>query len=269
MAALPGFDPTVPNDARILDYILGGKDNFSVDREAAERVIALAPDFRMMVAQGRRFQRRVVRFLVGAGVRQFIDVACGLLTQGAVHEVAHEVNPRTRVAYVDNDPVVATHARALLKGNPLTAFVASDMRDTDEMLAELDATPVIDLREPVAVLLHAALPLVPEDDLAASIVERIRTTIAPGSYLGISHAISDSHPVQTERLADLYQDEKIVQGSVRRRNLRTRAEVSLYFAHLDLVEPGIVNFPLWRPEPDDPPIDPAAVWAVGGVGRRL
>ncbi|MFG1997532.1 SAM-dependent methyltransferase [Spirillospora sp. NPDC048911] len=265
MATLPGFDPSTPNEARILDYLLGGKDNYAVDRDAANRAIEVAPELPMMAQEARKFLGRVVRFLVDTGIDQFVDVACGLMTRGSVHEIA----PAARVAYVDNDPVVATHARALLGGSGQHAFLSADMRDTEEMLAELAKLPLLDMERPIGMILHSALPLIPDDDVAEQMVERIREAMVPGSCLVLSHAISDLRPDVTERLSTLYQDEQIVEGKSRRKNLRTKAEVERFFAGLELLEPGLVNLPAWRPDRGEPTVDPASVWAVGGVARKL
>jgi SAM-dependent methyltransferase len=260
------FDPSTPNVARMYDYYLGGKDNFAADREAAEMALTVAPELRVGAHEVRGFLRRSVRYLVGEGIRQFVDVGCGLPTQGNVHEVAQAVAPDARVVYIDNDPVVTAHARALLEGNPRTAVVQADMRETDQMLADPALTGLIDLSQPVGVLMVAVLHVVSEDEVATEVVDRIRQAIAPDSYVVIAHAVSDLRPETTEKLAALYQDKAQVNGP-RRANLRTKAEVETYFHGLDLLDPGVVYLPEWRP--DGPRDDDTPVWSVGGVGRKV
>lgn len=263
----PGFDPTMPNEARMMDYMLGGKDYFAADREAAERALALAPELPMMARESRKFLSRAVRFLVEAGIRQFVDIGCGLPTQGNVHEVAQAIAPDVRVAYVDHDPVVVNHAQALLAGASRTTVIRADMREPDQLLADPRLTELIDLRQPVAITLVGVLNVVAEDDVVLHIVDRMRRAVVSGSHLVITHAISDLRPEATLRLADLYQDEQIVRG-VRRHNIRSRAEVEPYFDGLDLVEPGIVQVPAWRPDVGEPAVDPRDVWSIAGVGRK-
>src|ERR1044072_6210047 len=163
----PRFDPSTPNVARMYDYYLGGKDNFAADRDAAEMALTVAPELRVGARELRAFLRRSVRFLVHAGIRQFIDIGCGLPTQGNVHEIAQTAAPDSRVVYVDNDPVVTAHARALLEGNPLVAVVQADARDTDELIADKALTGLIDLSKPVAVLMVSLLHVISEDEVAA------------------------------------------------------------------------------------------------------
>jgi O-methyltransferase involved in polyketide biosynthesis len=261
------FDPTTPNVARMYDYYLGGKDNFAADREAAEMALSMAPELRVGAQEVRRFLRRAVTFLVReAGIRQFIDVGCGLPTRGNVHEIAQAAAPDVRVAYVDNDPVVAAHARALLESNAETAVIQADMREPAQILDNPVLNELIDLRRPVAVLLVSVLHILADDDQANKIVARFREAMAPGSYLVMSHAVSDMRPETTAKLAALYQQRTGMTGK-HRANLRTRAEVEPYFDGLEMVEPGLVYVPEWRPDPAEPaPAEP--VWAVGGIARK-
>ena len=263
----PGFDPTMPNEARMLDYMLGGKDNFAADRAAADRALALAPELPIMARESRKFVRRSVRYLVRAGIRQFIDVGCGLPTQGSVHQSAEAEAPDFRVVYVDDDPVVVNHAQALLADSSQAAVVRADMREPETIVDESRSTGLIDFERPVAVMLVGVLNIISEDDVVQRIVGRLRGSIASGSHLVITHAISDLRPEVTERLAELYQDEEIVRGS-RRRNVRSRAEVEPFFDGLELAEPGIVHVPAWRPDPGEPTVDPQEIWSIGGVGRK-
>lgn len=182
-----GVDVNTPNIARIYDYMLGGKDNFAVDRAAAEQVLKAFPESREGARQHREFLGNVVRFLAGeAGIKQFIDIGAGLPTQKNVHEVAQEVNPDARVVYIDNDPVVCVHGRALLANSPNVAMVEADLRELDDLWDRTLATGLIDPEEPVAVLLFAILHFL--EDPGEQVAE-IRRRIAPGSYLGITHMV--------------------------------------------------------------------------------
>jgi trans-aconitate methyltransferase len=264
----PAFDPRQPNVARMYDYYLGGKDNFAADREVADKALAVAPELRAGAAEGRRFLTRVVRYLVGAGIRQFVDIGCGLPTQGNVHEVAQAAAPDARVAYIDNDQVVIAHAQALLETNPRTTVVQADVREPEALLANPAVRELIDFDQPVGVLLIAVLHVIPDDDLVLHAVRTLRDAVVPGSYLAIAHAVSDLRPHATAKLAALYQD-RVPMAGPRRANLRTRSEVEPYFAGLELVPPGLVYLPEWRPDPDTTPTGTRPIWAVGGVGRKV
>jgi SAM-dependent methyltransferase len=248
------------------DYYLGGKDNFAADREAAEKALAFAPELREGAAEVRRFLTRSVRFLVGEGIRQFVDVGCGLPTNGNVHEVAQAIAPETKVAYLDNDPVVISHARALLETDPSTVAIEADAREPEALLKDPALRELIDLDRPVAILMNAVLHVIPEDEVALHAVRTLRDAIVPGSYISISHAVSDLRPQTTAKLAKLYQD-KVVQGP-RRFNLRTKDEVLAYFEGLELVEPGLVYLGEWRPDPEMPGMA-KPIWSVGGIGKKI
>jgi hypothetical protein len=263
-----GFDPAVPNDARIFDYYMGGKDNFAADRKAARHMMDVAPELPLMCREGRRHLGRVVRYLVGEGVRQFIDLGCGLPTMGNVHEVAQAAAPGTRVVYVDNDPVVVRHSQALLEQNEDTVVIEADLRDTRQVLDHPRLDGLIDLAEPVAVLLHFTLVLVPEDDVAARVVAGYRDAVAPGSHLAIAHSVCDPRPETTAKLAAIYRDNGVNGvNETRRGQLRTKAEIERFFDGLRLVDPGVVYIPRWRPEAGESLPGPETVWSVGGVGR--
>jgi trans-aconitate methyltransferase len=236
------LDTSVPHIARVYDYWLGGKDNFTADRVVAERVIATLPEIRLSVRAQRAFLGRVVHYLAAeAGIRQFLDIGTGLPAANNTHEVAQRVAPQCRVVYVDNDPIVLLHARSLLASRPegQTAYVDADLRDLGTILAR--ATETLDLGHPVAVMLLGVLHCVPDEDEPVTLVARLMEAMAPGSYLAISHPASD---VATEQMATsmrAYNDQAPVPLTA-----RSHAEVSRFFAGLDLVEPGVVQLHRWR-----------------------
>ncbi|MEO3813272.1 SAM-dependent methyltransferase [Sphaerisporangium sp. B11E5] len=258
-----GFDPTVANYARMFDYYMGGKDNFAADREAARRMLELAPELPLICREGRRHVAKVVRYLVGAGIRQFIDLGCGLPTVGNVHEVAQAAAPGSRVVYVDNDPVVVLHSQALLEQNDDTVVIEADLRDTKHVLGHPRVKELVDLTRPVGVLLHYTLLMVPDEEEAARAVADYRDAVAPGSHIAISHSVRDPRPDVTAKLASIYRDSG---GGPQHGRLRSKADVERLFAGLRLVEPGVVYIPRWRPEPGETLPGPETVWSVGGVG---
>jgi SAM-dependent methyltransferase len=262
-----GFDPTVPNWARLYDFWLGGKDNFAADREAARAALKIAPELVMICREGRRFLNRAVRFLTDAGIRQFVDIGCGLPTQGNVHEIALEAAPDSRVVYVDNDPVVVVHAQALLADDERTIVIEGDARAPGEILGHPRLRQTLDLDQPVAVLLLSMMAAIPDDDVVRALVMELRDGIAPGSYLAISHAISDPQPCTTSMLAGLFKEKGMASGRGRGQ-LRTRADIEPLFDGLELVEPGLVHTPVWRPEPGEDCPSPEKVWVLGGVGYK-
>ena len=190
----PGVDTSKPSIARVYDYYLGGKDNFACDREFAERLRASVPEAPIMANQNRAFLGRVVRFLAEQGVNQFIDIGTGLPTQQNVHDVARSLAPDARVAYVDNDPIVLAHARALLAENPNTIAIEGDLRAPATILTNADLCKLIDFDRPVAILLIGILYFMVEQDRPSDIVEQFKAAMAPGSYLAISHVVSDDDP---------------------------------------------------------------------------
>jgi SAM-dependent methyltransferase len=243
------------------DYYLGGKDNFAADREAAEKVLAVLPEGREMAVQNRAFLRRAVRYLAQAGVRQFLDIGAGLPTQGNVHEIAAEAAGDTRVVYVDNDPIVLAHARALLADGGQTRVIQADLRDPESILADPIVRDVIDFSQPVAILLVAILHFIRESEDPGGIVARLREALAPGSYLAISHGTQDFDPELALRATEFYQQ------ATAPFVLRPREEVESFFGDLELVEPGLVQLPLWRPE-GPPPANADRIWIYVGIGRR-
>jgi hypothetical protein len=241
----------VPNPARIYDYLLGGKDNFPADREIAEQMLAIAPVAREVVEDNRKFLRRAVEVLADAGARQFIDLGSGLPTQGNVHEIAQAAAPGSRVVYVDNDPMVVAHSRALLAGDN-TVAIEGDLRQPDKVLGHPEVRELIDFGQPVALLLLAILHFVPDDEDPFGIVARYRDALPAGSHLAISHGTRDipQRPdLSPEEMADMgAKVEQLYQLTTASLVTRTRAEVERFFDGLELLEPGVVEIQRWRPD---------------------
>ncbi|MGA2830486.1 MAG: SAM-dependent methyltransferase [Streptosporangiaceae bacterium] len=265
----PGFSPSDidtsrPHPARMYDFYLGGKDNYPVDREAARQVLHAAPEGRDIARANRALLQRIVRFLVGeAGIRQIIDIGTGIPGAGNVHEVAGEIAPATRVVYVDNDPIVHVHANALLTGSGHTRIVLADLREPEQILAHPKTRDLIDFSQPVALLLVAILPFITEDEDPAALVAALRDALPPGSYLGLSHATNDFRTETAQVAAAVYDK------ATSRATLRSHAQIAAFFGDWDLVPPGLVQVPLWRPDGPPPrPRDLQRMWIYGGVARR-
>jgi hypothetical protein len=251
-----------PSVARVYDYYLGGSHNFAADRAFAERVIAAVPDMPWVIQHNRAFLRRAVRFMVGQGIDQFIDLGSGIPTVGNVHEVAQAADPGARVAYVDIDPVAVTHSRAILGGDPRATVIAEDLRRPSTVLENGTLRALVDLDRPVGVLLNAVLHFVPDNDEATGIVSELSGLVAPGSYVAISHASADVMREGAKETESLYN------RSVAPMAMRTRAEIIGLFGKLTLVEPGVVQIPLWWPDSaEDVGRDAAQYPGYAGVGR--
>ena len=250
--------------ARVYDYLLGGKDNFAADRAAAAEGLKVNPNAATAARQNRAFLRRVVQFLAAeAGIRQFLDIGTGLPTSPNVHEVAQGIDPAARVVYVDNDPIVLTHARALLTSSPegRTAYVNANLRDVERILAAPDLRAVLDLDRPIALMLLAILHFIDDDGDPYKIVERLMAPLPAGSYLVISHITADYDPQSWARFAEVMRRQGITT------RLRSRDEVVRFFTGLDLVDPGVVPILRWRPDEDKPFTDAEAA-LYGGVARK-
>jgi hypothetical protein len=257
------FDVRVAHQARIYDYLLGGKDNFAADRVAAEAMLKIYPDTGSSARANREFLGRAVRYLAGeAGIRQFLDIGTGIPTAGNTHEVAQAIAPESRVVYVDYDPVVLAHARALLTSGDAgaTEYINSDLRDTGAILSQ--AARLLDFTKPVAVTLLAILHAIPDADDPYAIVATLMDAAPSGSYLAITHGASDL--IDPEALQGLYDSFK---GKVQQQfQWRTREEVARFLADTDLVEPGIVRVDDWHREPGPDGVHKSAMWAA--VGRK-
>ncbi|GAA3710281.1 SAM-dependent methyltransferase [Nonomuraea antimicrobica] len=260
-----GFDPNTPSVARLYDYYLGGKDNFPADREAAERILSVAPELRAAARANRAFLGRAVRHLAEAGITQFLDIGTGLPTQGNVHEVAKKVTPDAKVVYVDRDPVVLVHARALLADQGDTTVIEGDLREPGAVLGHPDTRRLIDFDRPVGVLLVAIMHFIAEADRPGEIIATLREAMAPGSYLVLSHGTSDARPAAVDRGTEVYRNASA------QLTLRGRERIMELFEGFELVDPGLVWLPQWRPEQADE-IDfvdgPESSLILCGVGRK-
>jgi S-adenosyl methyltransferase len=261
--ALSEIDTTIPHPARMYNAYLGGKDNYPVDREAVRQVLRGFPEVRAIARANRAFLQRAVRYLTGeAGIRQIIDIGTGIPAAGNVHEVATQVAPDARVVYVDNDPIVHVHANALLAGTGM-GIVLADLRDPSAILAHPTVTALIDFSRPVAVLLVAIVHFLTDAEDPAGIIGTLRDALAPGSYLALSHGTADFHPPGTARQAAAAYDTAAAPLV-----LRGHAQVAAFFVGFDLIEPGLVQAPLWRPDGRPPrPKDLAKIGIYAGVGR--
>jgi hypothetical protein len=241
------IDVSVAHPARVYDYWLGGKDNFAADRAAAEEVLKVKPEIRDNVRANRRFLARAVRFLAEeAGIEQFLDIGTGIPAASNTHEVAQAVQPGSRVVYVDNDPIVLAHARALLtSASGPTAFIDADLRDVDTILATAGQT--LDFSQPVAVMLIAVLHLIPDEDDPWAIVAKFMDAVPSGSYLVLTHPAGDVAAERSAQAARRYNEH--VAAPMRR---RSRGEVARFFRRLELAEPGLGQMHRWRPADSDP-----------------
>ncbi|MFF1452145.1 SAM-dependent methyltransferase [Streptomyces sp. NPDC058274] len=254
------IDTSRPHPARIYDYLLGGKDNYQVDQQAGDALAAAAPEVRIGVRANRAFLQRAVRFVVRGGVRQILDIGTGLPTSPNVHETAHEVAPDVRVAYVDNDPIVKTHADALLSRSGTTSIVLGDVRDPRAIVDHPDVRRVIDFGEPVALLLVAVLHFLTDAEKPEQVVATLRDALPAGSFLVLSHATDD--------FADRSAAEAVYTNATATLNLRSRAAVERFFDGFELVDPGLAQVPFWRPD-TPPPERSGEIGFYGGVARKV
>jgi hypothetical protein len=256
-----------PHPARVYDYLLGGKDNYAADRAAAQAGLKANPNSRIPPRENRAFLRRAVRYLAReAGISQFLDIGTGIPTSPNVHEVAQHASPQARVVYVDNDPIVLAHARALLTTGPegKTAYIDADLRHVDKILNSAELRETLDLSQPVALLLIAIMHFIPDGDDPYGLAAALLDGLPSGSYLALSHLTGDFDPVAWEGVAAVYRRTGVIL------QVRPLPAVQRFFDGLDLIDPGVVSLPRWRPDPGDigqPPGD-AAVSVYGGVGRK-
>jgi hypothetical protein len=262
-ASPPAFDTSVAHQARMYDYVLGGKDNYAADRAATEAWVAVDPGIAFTVRANRAFLGRVVRYLTAeAGIRQFLDIGTGIPTAGNTHQVAQAIAPETRVVYVDYDPVVLAHARALLTSHEAgaTDYIDADLRDTTAILSQ--ARQLLDFTRPVAVSLIAILNAIPDSDDPHGIIAALMDAVPSGSYLTLTHLASDLLAEQTQDGLDN------VNGQMMDKEFtsRNREQVARFFEGMDLVEPGLVRVEEWRPGPEGSGMGRSSLWCA--VGRK-
>ncbi|MYS25154.1 S-adenosyl methyltransferase [Streptomyces sp. DvalAA-14] len=260
-----GIDLTVPSVSRIYDYFLGGSHNFEVDREAARIALQALPGIPKIGQANRAVMRRAVRWATDRGISQFLDIGSGIPTFGNVHEVAHAANPASRVVYVDNDPVAVAHSRAVLDGNEGATVVAADLRDPRSVLDNEETRRMLDFDRPVALMLVAVVHFLPDEDGPAEIIATLRDALAPGSVMVITHASMENGPTPT--------GQRGVQQAYRRTAtpliMRSAAELEPFFSGFEIVEPGIVPLPFWRPDaPFGDDDEPAVLHGLAGVGLK-
>ncbi len=262
----PGIDTSKPHSARMYDYYLGGKNHFAADREAAEKTLAAVPTGRTAARENRAFLGRAVRYLTAeSGIRQFLDIGTGLPTSNAVHEVAQSVAPSAQVVYVDNDPLVLAHARALLASSPQgrTAYIHADLREPEAILSDPVTREMLDFSQPVALMLVAVLHFVPDEFKPAQIVATLLDALPPGSYLVASHITAEHNAAGAGVAQRTYCGAGV---PLQPRDSDEFAKIA--FSGLELVPPGVVLVSEWRPESAGPRPSPAEVSFYGGVARK-
>lgn len=259
----PEIDVDRPSAARIYDAHLGGFHNFQVDRDAAAKIVAFMPELPDILRANRSFLRRAVRYLVDQGVTQFLDLGSGIPTVGNVHEIAWKADPNCRIVYVDVDPVAVSHSRTLLSGIDLATAIQGDLRQPQEILHHAETQRLLDFSQPIAVLMFAVLHFVPDPDDPIGIIRSYLDATTPGSYLAISHAsLEGPEPEKAEEATQQFR------RSVTEFSMRTRAEITGLFDGLDLVDPGVVYLPEWRPDAGDEIGDARRTSTFAGVACR-
>lgn len=266
LSGFPTLDSTTPSAARVYDYLLGGGSNFAVDREFAHQVIGTSPNAVELARLNRSFLRRAVRYLLAAGVRQFLDLGSGIPTAGNTHQVAESAGVTdARTVYVDRESVAYQHARLMLEDNPNADVLQADMRDVAGVLGQPETRRLLDFRQPVAVLAFAVLPYFSDEDDPGGMLRAYREHLTAGSYLAVSTFAREQAP------PDLYSETVTAQEMYQRMGepvyFRTWAEVNEWFAGTELVSPGLVLLPDWRPDDDSEQTNPARTLGYGGVGR--
>jgi len=259
----PEVDTRQANGARVYDYWLGGSHNFLPDQDLGRAMAAVEPNIRAIARANRAFLGRAVRFLAAAGISQFLDIGSGIPTAGNVHEVAHQANPASRVAYADIDPVAVAHSKVILAGNRNATIMKADAREPEKILVRA-AQGLIDLGQPTGLLLVAVLHFLADADDPWRVAATLRDALAPGSYLVLSHATNESRPEVAQAAEKMYSRRAPASGRT-----RSRAEILRFFDGFELVDPGLVYVPQWRPDsPADVPSDPSTLWFLVGVGRK-
>jgi SAM-dependent methyltransferase len=260
----PGIDTRRANAARVYDYLLGGNHNFLADQDVARAIIAVEPNSRAIGQANRAFLGRAVRFLAAAGIRQFLDIGSGIPTEGNVHEVAQHAAPGARVVYADIDEVAIAHSKAILADNPDTTIIRGDLRQPGQLLTHPGTRRLLDLSQPVGLLLVAVLHFIPDADDPWHIVATLRDALAPGSYLVLSHGTDEGKPAVAHAAEKVYQ--RAVSTQLR---MRPRPDILRFFDGFQLTGPGLVPLPNWQPAPASPPGGPGKYWGgLAGVARK-
>jgi S-adenosyl methyltransferase len=258
----PRLDTSAAHSARVWNYLLGGKDNFAADREVGDTILQMFPGIAHIARLQREFLGRAVRYLAGeAGIRQFLDIGTGLPTADNTHQIAQQVAPESRIVYVDNDPLVLVHARALLTSAPggMTSYIEADVRDTEEILGE--AARTLDFSQPIALMMLGIMGQLPDSAGPRSIVSTLLDALPPGSYLALSDG-TDTNPELNQAIAAYNQN------SASSYHLRSPAEIARFFDGLALIPPGVVTTSRWRPDLADASAERREVDAICGVGRK-
>ncbi|MEI7033432.1 SAM-dependent methyltransferase [Streptomyces pratensis] len=262
-----GIDISVPSVSRMYDFYLGGSHNFEVDREAARKAMEFLPGLPKIMQANRAFMRRAVRYAVGTGISQFLDIGSGIPTFGNVHEVAQAADPEARVAYVDHDPVAVAHSEAVLADDDRAVAVAADLRRPKDILTDPRITGLLDLDRPVALLLVAVLHFLEDADDPRAAVAELRESLAPGSLIVLTHASYEGIPRTQEEAGGAVGVYRTIRNPL---VMRSREEISRFFDGYEMVDPGLVSMPEWRPDTPQAPQqeDPFAFSGFAGVGRK-
>jgi hypothetical protein len=257
-------DMDSPSPARVYDALLGGSHNFEADRRAAEHGTRMVPDLPIGAAANRRFLRRAVTYLANSGVKQFVDVGAGIPTVGNTHEIVQEIDTEIRVVYVDIDAIAVAHATAILDGSSNAIAMRGDLRAPEALLADLKGTGVVDLDQPVALLMVAVLHLIPDEQQPAPAAAALRDAVAPGSHLVVSHLTSARRPEETARLSS-----EVAQRDRISLVFRPQEDIAAFFGDFTLVDPGLVEVSQWRPDPVENEAGPAgSSLYLAGVARK-
>ncbi len=258
------IDTSKPNVARMYDYLLGGYHNFEADRQLAEQILAVHPDSKINAFINRRVLKRMVEYLTQAGISQFLDIGAGIPTVQNTHEVVQAINPDAKVVYVDIDPIAVAHSKMLLADNPNVKAFQADAAQIEMILDHPVTKELIDFRQPVGVLLISVLHYITDDDAAFRVVEKIKSAIVSGSYVAIIHSTLDGY-----KPASAEEGDRLLKLASAARH-RDKAEIAQFFEGLEIVEPGLVYSPRWRPESEDDPFydEPWRAFGYGGIGRK-
>ncbi|MER7012093.1 SAM-dependent methyltransferase [Saccharopolyspora sp. NPDC000359] len=259
-----GVDLEKPSAARCYDFYLGGAYNFEVDRELGRKALQVVPHLKEIAVNNRAFLRRAVRYCLDQGIRQFLDIGSGIPTAGNVHEIVHSVDPEARVVYVDNEPVAVAHSRSILEGVEGASIVQADLLDVAGVLDAPETRRMLDFSEPIAIMMVALVHFVPDSSKPREVIRHYYEHLPVGSHIGFSHVTGDHHREGVEGLVKLYEN------SINPVTLRTRDEVAELISDFQLVEPGVVYVPDWRPDTQEDVWEhPERSIVYGAVGRKV